>query len=71
MTVGRYGDRDVLVSGGLKDGETVVSAGAHTVFEGERVSITKPLFAEDNESIGGVNGQLAANGAVKCAGTRS
>jgi len=65
VTVGRYGDRDVLVSAGLKDGETVVSAGSHTVFEGERVSITKPLFTENSESTGGVTSQLAASGAVK------
>jgi membrane fusion protein, multidrug efflux system len=65
VTVGRYGDRDVLVTAGLKGGETVVSAGAHTVFEGERVSIGKPLFAEDSESTGEANGQLAANGAAK------
>jgi multidrug efflux system membrane fusion protein len=65
VTVARYGERDAIVTTGLKDGETVVAAGAHTVYEGERVRVTKPLFAEDSDSTDGANGQLAANGAAK------
>jgi membrane fusion protein, multidrug efflux system len=65
VTVTRYGERDVVVSAGLRDGESVVSAGAHTVYEGERVSVTKPLFADDSESKDGTNAQLASNGAAK------
>jgi len=65
VTVARYGERDAVVTAGLKDGETVVAAGAHTVYEGERVRVTKPLFAEDSDSTDGANGQLAANGVAK------
>jgi len=65
VTVARYGERDAVVTTGLRDGETVVSAGAHTVHEAERVRVTKPLFAEDSDSTDGANGQLAANGAAK------
>ncbi|MBV8210384.1 MAG: efflux RND transporter periplasmic adaptor subunit [Burkholderiaceae bacterium] len=62
VTIARYGDRDVVITAGLKDGEVVLSAGAHTVYEGERVSITKPLFAGDGEATGTTNDQLATNG---------
>jgi multidrug efflux system membrane fusion protein len=65
VTVARYGERDVVVTAGLRDGETVVSAGAHTVYEGERVRVTKPLFAEDSDSTEGSDRQLAENGAAK------
>ncbi len=47
VTVLRYTERSVIVSGGLKEGDTVVVAGVHTVFEGEHVTPVKPLFAED------------------------
>ncbi len=62
VTIARYGDGDVVITAGLKDGEVVLSAGAHTVYEGERVSITKPLFAGDGETTGTTNDQLATNG---------
>jgi len=65
VTVARYGDRDAVITTGLRDGETVVAAGAHTVYEGERVGVTRPLFAEDSDSTQGPNGQLAANWAAK------
>jgi RND family efflux transporter MFP subunit len=65
VTVARYGELDAVVTAGLRDGETVVAAGAHTVYEGERVRVTKPLFAEDSGSNDDRNGQLAANGAAK------
>ena len=65
VTVARYGERDAVVTAGLRDGETVVAAGAHTVYEGERVCVTKPLFAEDSDSTDGANGQLAANRVAK------
>jgi RND family efflux transporter MFP subunit len=65
VTVARYGELDAVVTAGLKDGETVVAAGAHTVYEGERVRVTKPLFAGDSGSTQGQNGQLAENGAAK------
>jgi multidrug efflux system membrane fusion protein len=65
VTVARYGERDAVVTAGLKDGETVVAAGAHTVYEGERVRVTRPLFAEDTDSTDSANGQLAANRVAK------
>src|ERR1700739_192106 len=34
VTVARYGARDAVICTGLRDGETVVAAGAHTVYEG-------------------------------------
>ena len=43
-----------------------MAPGAHTVYEGERVSITKPLFADDSDANGSSTEQLATNaGAVK------
>lgn len=66
VTVSRYGDRDAVITAGLKDGEVVLAAGAHTVHEGERVSVTKPLFAGDAETTASANDQLATSaGAVK------
>lgn len=47
VTVLRYTERSVTVSSGLKEGETVVAAGVHTVFDGERVTAVKPLFSDD------------------------
>ncbi len=47
VTVLRYAERSVIVSGGLKEGDTVVVAGVHTVFDGQHVTPVKPLFAED------------------------
>ena len=64
VTVGRYGDRDVVITAGLKDGEVVLSAGAHTVFEGERVKVTEPLFAGDADTAGSEQVATSA-GAVK------
>jgi membrane fusion protein, multidrug efflux system len=44
VTVRSYGDHATIITGGLKDGETVVSAGVHTVYAGERVTPVRPLF---------------------------
>jgi multidrug efflux system membrane fusion protein len=71
VTVGSYGDRSSLVTGGLRDGDTVVLAGVHTVYAGERVRQTKPLF--DGEGEGGVVQQAASNkagGSVTTAAAR-
>jgi RND family efflux transporter MFP subunit len=65
VTVARYGDLDAVITEGLKDGETVVAAGAHTVYEGERVRVTKPLFVDDSDSTQGQDGPLAENGVRK------
>jgi hypothetical protein len=49
VTVGRYSDRDTLITAGLNDGDMVVLAGVHTVYAGQRVKPVRPLFdGEDN-----------------------
>jgi multidrug efflux pump subunit AcrA (membrane-fusion protein) len=46
ISVGSYTDHSTLVTSGLKDGDTVVLAGVHTVYAGERVTAVRPLFDE-------------------------
>jgi RND family efflux transporter MFP subunit len=48
VQVAKYGERAVIVAGGLSEGDVIVAAGVHTVFAGERVKPVKPLFADDN-----------------------
>jgi membrane fusion protein, multidrug efflux system len=48
VTLSSYAERSATVSGGLAEGETVVLAGVHTVYEGERVVPVKPLFTDDD-----------------------
>jgi hypothetical protein len=55
----------------LKDGETVVLAGVHTVYAGERVAPVRPLFDEQGDVAGpalagdaGRAGDAASGGAV-------
>jgi membrane fusion protein, multidrug efflux system len=52
VTVRSYTDHSVMVTGGLKDGETVVLSGVHTVYAGERVSPVRPLFDNEGEVAG-------------------
>ncbi|ULU24219.1 efflux RND transporter periplasmic adaptor subunit [Dyella terrae] len=47
VTVLRYGERDVLVSNGIKAGERVVMQGVHTVSAGEKVAPIDPPHPED------------------------
>jgi len=47
VTVARYYERTIVVSEGLKDGESVVLQGVHTVSAGERVRAIAPLHPED------------------------
>lgn len=47
VTVLRYGERDVLVSNGIKAGERVVMQGVHTVTAGEKVAPIDPPHPED------------------------
>ena len=47
VTVARYGERDVLIAGGLKAGERIVMQGVHTVSAGEKVAPIAPPHAED------------------------
>ena len=44
VTVRSYSDHSTLISSGLTDGDTVVLAGVHTVYAGERVKPVRPLF---------------------------
>ena len=47
VSVTRYGERDVLIAGGLKAGERVVMQGVHTVSVGEKVAPIAPPHPED------------------------
>jgi RND family efflux transporter MFP subunit len=58
VTVRSYSDHSTVVTSGLKDGETVVLAGVHTVYAGERVATVRPLFDEQ----GDVEGPALAGG---------
>ena len=49
VTVRGYSDHATVITGGLKEGETVVLAGAHTVYAGERVMPVRPLFDGDGD----------------------
>jgi membrane fusion protein, multidrug efflux system len=49
VTISGYTDRSALVTSGLKDGDTVVQAGVHTVYAGQRVQAVKPLFQGEGE----------------------
>lgn len=49
ISVSSYTERGSLVSAGLHDGDTVVLAGVHTVYAGERVTAAKPLFDGEAE----------------------
>jgi multidrug efflux system membrane fusion protein len=50
VTVRSYGERSAIIGGGLHDGETVVLAGVHTVFMGQHVTATQPLFADESQA---------------------
>ncbi|WP_233830423.1 efflux RND transporter periplasmic adaptor subunit [Paraburkholderia sp. ZP32-5] len=47
VTVTRYDERTIVVSDGLKDGDSVVLQGVHTVSAGEKVRAIAPLHPED------------------------
>ena len=48
VAISSYAERSATVSSGLADGETVVLAGVHTVYEGERVVPVRPLFTDED-----------------------
>jgi RND family efflux transporter MFP subunit len=52
VTVRTYGDHASVVSGGLRQGDTVVLAGVHTVYAGEHVTAVRPLFDSEGEVAG-------------------
>jgi RND family efflux transporter MFP subunit len=47
IRVASYAERAVVVKEGLLEGDNLVVAGVHTVFEGEHVTPIKPLFADE------------------------
>jgi RND family efflux transporter MFP subunit len=52
VTVTNYSDHSAAVSSGLKDGETVVLAGVHAVYAGQRVTTARPLFDGEGDVAG-------------------
>jgi hypothetical protein len=52
VMVRSYGNHSSIVTGGLRDGDTVVLAGVHAVYQGERVTVVRPLFDADGEVVG-------------------
>jgi multidrug efflux system membrane fusion protein len=51
VTVSAYTERTAVVTSGLAEGDSLVLAGVHTVFAGQRVSAVKPLFAGDGAGV--------------------
>jgi multidrug efflux system membrane fusion protein len=70
VAVRSYSDHSTVVSSGLKDGETVVLAGVHTVYAGERVAPVRPLFDEQGDVAGPAPSGAAGDGAVASAAVR-
>jgi membrane fusion protein, multidrug efflux system len=60
VTVRSYAERSAIVSGGLTEGESVVLAGVHTVYAGERVTPVKPLFADEGTAEAAAPGAMNA-----------
>jgi membrane fusion protein, multidrug efflux system len=48
VNVRGYGERTAYVDRGLRDGDSIVAAGVHTVYAGEHVTPVKQLFAADD-----------------------
>jgi membrane fusion protein, multidrug efflux system len=42
----RYDERTAAITSGLREGEQVIQAGVHTVFAGEHVRVTAPLYQD-------------------------
>ena len=59
VTVASYSDHSSLVTSGLKDGDTVVLAGVHAVYPGERVTAVRPLFDSEGDVAGPAPSQNA------------
>jgi RND family efflux transporter MFP subunit len=57
VSVRSYGDHSTVITGGLKDGETIVLAGVHTVYAGQRVTAVRPLFDDEGDVAGVRSGQ--------------
>jgi multidrug efflux system membrane fusion protein len=48
ISVRGYGERTAYIDRGLREGDSIVAAGVHTVYAGEHVTPVKPLFAADD-----------------------
>ena len=59
VTVTRYSDHSSLITSGLRDGDTVVFAGVHAVYPGERVTAVRPLFDSEGDVAGPAPSQSA------------
>jgi membrane fusion protein, multidrug efflux system len=59
VTVTRYSDHSSLITSGLQDGDTVVLAGVHAVYPGERVTAVRPLFDSEGDVAGPAPSQSA------------
>jgi multidrug efflux system membrane fusion protein len=49
VAVAGYRERTAIVTSGLRDGDNLVLAGVHTVYAGQHVKQTKPLFDGDGD----------------------
>jgi RND family efflux transporter MFP subunit len=58
VTVRSYGERSAVVTQGLRDGDSIVLAGVHTVFAGEHVKPVKPLFTGEDENDAGAKAAI-------------
>ena len=67
VTVRSYGERSAVVTQGLRDGDSIVLAGVHTVFAGEHVKPVKPLFAGEDENDAGPKAATNQGGATNAA----
>jgi membrane fusion protein, multidrug efflux system len=67
VTVRSYGERSAVVTQGLRDGDSIVLAGVHTVFAGEHVKPVKPLFAGEDENDAGPKAATNQSGATNAA----
>ena len=61
VSVSIYTDHSTVVTKGLEDGDTVVLAGVHTVYAGEHVTATRPLFDEAGDVEGAASDGAAAS----------
>jgi RND family efflux transporter MFP subunit len=50
VSVGTYRERTAVVTSGLNEGDVIVAAGVHTVYAGEAVKATTPLFAPPSDA---------------------
>jgi membrane fusion protein, multidrug efflux system len=77
VAVRSYTDHSTIVTRGLSEGDTVVLAGVHTVYAGEKVQAVRPLFDGEGDVVGqatpgdagtGAAGGVAATGGADAAG---